>query len=67
MKRERQGFYVARLEMLAAPPYRRDMEVDQEAAIIERYARALEDEIHASPADWLWIHRKWKYAKPLYA
>ncbi len=35
--------------------------------IIESYARALEDEIRASPADWLWIHRKWKYAKPLYA
>jgi len=67
MKRERQGFYVARLELLAAPPYARDPEGDQGAAIIERYARALEDEIRASPADWLWIHRKWKYAKPLYA
>ena len=67
MKRERRGFYIARLELLTAPPYPRDLEDDQGAAIIERYARALEDEIRASPADWLWIHRKWKYAKPLYA
>jgi Kdo2-lipid IVA lauroyltransferase/acyltransferase len=65
MRRERQGFYSARLTLLATPPYDRNR--DQGAEIIERYARALEDEIRASPADWLWIHRKWKYAKPLYA
>ena len=65
MRRERKGFYSARLEVLAAPPYERGD--DSGALIIERYARALEDEIRASPADWLWIERKWKYAKPLYA
>ena len=27
----------------------------------------LEEEIRRSPADWLWLHRKWKYDKPLYA
>jgi len=26
--------------------------------------RALENEIRANPANWLWIHRKWKYPKP---
>jgi Kdo2-lipid IVA lauroyltransferase/acyltransferase len=55
MRRERKGFYSARLELLAAPPYLPDPD------------RELEGEIRASPADWLWIHRKWKYAKPLYA
>ena len=34
--------------------------------IVETYARLLEAEIRESPADWLWIHRKWKYRKPLY-
>ena len=29
--------------------------------IVERYARMLEEEIRRSPADWLWLHRKWKY------
>ena len=71
MRRESKGFYSARLNLLAAPPYLPHSELgpdgDGGAEIIERYARALEHEIRASPADWLWIHRKWKYAKPLYA
>jgi len=67
MRRERRGYYSARLELLASPPYDRTGDSDRGAEIIERYARALENEIRASPADWLWIHRKWKYAKPLYA
>jgi KDO2-lipid IV(A) lauroyltransferase len=67
MRREQQGFYSARLELLASPPYERGADRDMGAEIIERYARALEQEIRQSPADWLWIHRKWKYAKPLYA
>ncbi len=69
MRRERKGYYSARLELLASPPYVKDPDHDADvgADIIERYARALEAEIRASPADWLWIHRKWKYAKPLYA
>jgi KDO2-lipid IV(A) lauroyltransferase len=67
MRRERKGFYSARLNLLAVPPYGRAPDGDDDAEIIERYARALEEEIRANPADWLWIHRKWKYAKPLYA
>ena len=67
MRRERKGFYSARLSLLATPPYERGLDGDSGAEIIERYARMLEDEIRVSPADWLWIHRKWKYAKPLYA
>jgi len=67
MRRERKGFYSARLNLLAEPPYDRSADRDNGAEIIERYARVLEAEIRASPADWLWIHRKWKYAKPLYA
>ncbi len=67
MRRERKGFYSARLELVASPPYDRGMDEDGGAEIIERYARVLEAQIRASPADWLWVHRKWKYAKPLYA
>jgi KDO2-lipid IV(A) lauroyltransferase len=65
MRRVRPGYYAARLVTLAEPPYEHGEE--HGAMIIERYARALEAEIRASPADWLWIHRKWKYAKPVYA
>ncbi|MDR2016053.1 MAG: lysophospholipid acyltransferase family protein [Burkholderiales bacterium] len=61
MRRVRQGYYKIRLELIAEPPYDRDGDTD----IISRYAEALEREIRKSPEDWLWIHNKWKYTKPL--
>ena len=60
--RTRRGFYEATLQLLAAPPYSA-----KGADIIERYARAAEAHIAQHPADWLWMYRKWKYKKPLYA
>ncbi len=63
MRREGVGRYSVELKVLAEPPYDRDAGPE----IVERYARNLEDEIRRSPADWLWINRKWKYRKPLYA
>jgi len=60
MRRLRRGHYVVRLDMLAEPPYD---DVD-DALIVERYARCLEQAIIESPADWLWLQKKWKYAKP---
>jgi KDO2-lipid IV(A) lauroyltransferase len=60
MHRTAQGHYTARFELLARPPYGHG----SEGAVIEAYARALEAEIRTSPADWLWVHRKWKYPKP---
>ncbi len=63
MRREAPGRYNVELRVLAEPPYDRESGPE----IVERYARMLEQEIRRSPADWLWIHRKWKYRKPLYA
>jgi len=60
MHRTRKGHYTARFHLLSEPPYSRE----SENAVIEAYARALEREIRHSPADWLWVHRKWKYPKP---
>jgi Kdo2-lipid IVA lauroyltransferase/acyltransferase len=34
--------------------------------ITERYARACEVDVLASPADWLWSYRRWRLKKPLY-
>ena len=31
-----------------------------------RYARMVEEQIHAAPADWPWSHKRWKLKKPLY-
>jgi Kdo2-lipid IVA lauroyltransferase/acyltransferase len=60
--RTRRGYYDARLQLLATPPYS-----GEGTDIIERYARAAEAHITQHPADWLWMYRKWKYKKPLYA
>jgi len=62
MWRVRRGYYEARLQLLAEPPYS-----GADPDIIERYARAAEAHIAQHPADWLWMYRKWKYKKPLYA
>lgn len=60
MRRVRRGHYVAHLHVLVEPPY----EEDPELLIVQRYAERLESEVRANPADWLWVHRKWKYPKP---
>jgi KDO2-lipid IV(A) lauroyltransferase len=60
MTRERLGHYTARFILLAEPPY----DDDSGPVIAERYARALEATVRAHPADWLWLHNKWKYARP---
>ena len=62
MQRVTRGHYVVLLSTIAEPPYHRGAD----AMIVERYARSLEAEVRRSPPDWLWIHRKWKYGKPVY-
>jgi KDO2-lipid IV(A) lauroyltransferase len=60
MRRVRRGHYSVRFIVLAEPPYE-DLE---DALVVHRYAAALEKQIRESPADWLWLLKKWKYAKP---
>ena len=60
MRRVRKGHYSVRLHVLVEPPYEGQEALD----VVERYARRLESEIRANPADWLWVHNKWKYPKP---
>ena len=60
MRRVARGRYRVQLHVLCEPPY----EFDRELPVMELYARKLEEEIRAHPEDWLWIHNKWKYAKP---
>lgn len=60
MWRVRRGYYEVHLEVIAEPPYGDDAGPE----IASSYARHLEASIRAAPADWLWIHNKWKYPKP---
>jgi KDO2-lipid IV(A) lauroyltransferase len=60
MRRVSRGHYVVTPSVLAEPPY----EPGSELPIMERFARKLEEEIRARPADWTWVYNKWKYPKP---
>ena len=75
MRRIERGRYAVHLHVLAEPPYDGNENApltegsagsrgSEDTWITERYARKLEQEIRSSPADWLWVHNKWKYPKP---
>jgi len=60
MRRVSKGHYRVRLHVLVEPPY----QDGDDLQVVERYARRLEMEIRENPADWLWVHNKWKYPRP---
>jgi len=61
IQRLRRGYYSVTFEPLAVPPYAK-----QGNPVIAPYVAAVERQILAQPANWLWSYRKWKYKKSLY-
>jgi len=61
MRRVRRGYYEVELRQLWD-----GREALPANALTERYARACEIDVLASPADWLWSYRRWRLQKPLY-
>jgi len=59
MRRLARGHYEVFCEPLAAAGERAAA-----GEITERYARAVERQVRAAPADWLWSHRRWKLPPP---
>jgi len=59
MRRTCRGRYVIRFTVLAEPPY----EAGEDVMIVERYAGALEQAVHESPEDFLWLQKRWKYPR----
>ncbi len=59
MHRSARGHYEVVFEPLAAAGAR-----TAAGDITERYARAVERQVRAAPADWMWSHRRWKLAPP---
>lgn len=60
MRRIGRGYYVIDVQPLS---------VDQPlqlGELTERYARRVEEQIHAAPADWPWSHKRWKLKKSVY-
>jgi KDO2-lipid IV(A) lauroyltransferase len=62
MQRLRRGYYRVHFDVLARPPY-----PEPEGDLMERYIRALEAQIRAAPQDWVWVYKRWKYPKSVYA
>jgi Kdo2-lipid IVA lauroyltransferase/acyltransferase len=61
MRRERRGSYIVTLERLASA-----RAALQPGEITERYARQVETQVLADPADWTWSHRRWKLRRSVY-
>jgi KDO2-lipid IV(A) lauroyltransferase len=60
-RRLARGHYEMRLTPLCAAG-----EALPPGELTERYARLVEAQIQAAPADWPWSHKRWKLKKPLY-
>jgi len=61
MRRTARGYYELEFEPLADAG-----QSLPSGALTERYARRVEQQIHASPPDWPWSHKRWKLKKSVY-
>jgi KDO2-lipid IV(A) lauroyltransferase len=61
LKRVSRGHYQAEFVPFAAAG-----EQSPPGEFTARYARMVEEQIRAAPADWPWSHKRWKLKKPLY-
>lgn len=62
MRRTARGHYAIEFQPLADPA----VESLQPGEFTDRYARLVEAQIRAAPADWPWSHKRWRLRKPLY-
>jgi KDO2-lipid IV(A) lauroyltransferase len=61
MRRLTRGYYEMEFRPLAAPG-----ESGASGELTERYARLVEQQIHAAPPDWPWSHKRWKLKRSVY-
>jgi KDO2-lipid IV(A) lauroyltransferase len=61
MRRLSRGHYAADLRCVAEPPY-----AGREQVVVKAYIDRVEKQILEDPADWLWMHKRWKRKKPVY-
>jgi KDO2-lipid IV(A) lauroyltransferase len=61
MRRTAPGHYEMEFQPLAAGGA-----VGPSGALTERYARLVEEQIHAAPPDWPWSHKRWKLKRSVY-
>jgi KDO2-lipid IV(A) lauroyltransferase len=58
IQRIKRGFYEVEVKLIC-----REGAVTKPMEIMNSYVRNLEDSIRKNPDNWLWSHRRWKYAK----
>lgn len=61
MHRDSRGRYEVGFKKIGEPPYQGGQ------AVITAYVNEVEQQILKQPADWLWMHRRWKRKKSVYA
>jgi Kdo2-lipid IVA lauroyltransferase/acyltransferase len=61
MRRIARGYYEMEFHPLVTGG-----EFGPSGALTERYARLVEQQIHAAPPDWPWSHKRWKLKRSLY-
>ena len=61
IRRVSRGYYEVEFAPLSAAG-----EKMESGEFTARYARMVEEQIRAAPADWPWSHKRWKLKKPLY-
>ncbi len=61
MRRTARGHYEMEFQPLTAGG-----DVGPSGALTERYARLVEQQIHAAPPDWPWSHKRWKLKRSVY-
>jgi Kdo2-lipid IVA lauroyltransferase/acyltransferase len=61
MRRTARGYYEMEFQLLAV-----DGKIGPAGSLTERYARLVEQQIHAAPPDWPWSHKRWKLKRSLY-
>ena len=61
MRRRARGYY--EMEFLPLTAARASL---PPGALTERYARLVEEQIHAAPPDWPWSHKRWRLKKSVY-
>ena len=62
MRRVRRGYYEMGFDLLWDPA-----EKLEPGQFTERYARCVEQQIHAAPSDWPWSHKRWKLKRSIYS
>ena len=61
MRRTARGYYEMEFQPLAGAG-----QPAPSGTLTERYARLVEAQIHASPPDWPWSHKRWKLKRSVY-